>query len=131
MQILTGEVRAKDQISFYKESGRAGPLGECDIRGYSGEEGRKVRQQVVGVKVGREGKTWLIGDFWEKQRSLMMFSDAFCLIHVVKLLFHFFTYSKYLHYSSRSRHWTGVSLSVTLYSVLSGEEGLHITNIVR
>lgn len=58
-----------------------------------------------------------------------MFSDAFCLIHVVKLLFHF-AYSEYRHYSSRPCSWTGVSLNMMLHSVLSGEEELHVTTIV-
>lgn len=56
MQILTGNVRAKDQTSFYKESGRAGPLGECDIRGYNVEEGRKLRQQSSRGEGGEGGE---------------------------------------------------------------------------
>lgn len=49
MQILTGDVRAKDHISLYEESGRAGPLGVDDRRGYSVEEGLKLRQQNSGA----------------------------------------------------------------------------------
>lgn len=49
-------------------------------------------------------------------------SEIFCVTYDVKPLFHLFTCSKYVHYSSGSCSQTGISLATTLHSNQTGGE---------